>query len=499
MQALPIGSAAASVSGSQQQVPVSPIAETSVNRFFFVAGMVLIFLRWSMFVEFQTMLLGANLRLFYIIGVPALLGLLLGGGFRRALQGRPSIYWLLFTLWLIPATLFSIWKGGSVPVVFGFLRACLPLLFVIAGMVVTWRDCRTVMFVITWASLTSLAAVYAFADSARYDYRLGLESGTLANPNDIAAHIILSFAFLLWVLLSSKSIVLRLAMLAAMGYGCTVILSTGSRGALIGMVSAIAIYFVLCTTRQRAVLATMLPLALAGAAAFAPAESLRRITSFSSADDAISAEALGSRMHREELMRMAVKASFQNPLFGVGPGQFADYEGLHGRARGDRGSWYNAHNSYLQVAAESGFPGLILYLAAVGSTFGLLIRTRRQASRSPEHLEITRMTTCILAGFGGFCIAIAFLNFAYFFYLPAMSGLAIAISRAAERQFNGQSANAAASPGRFDFQRTEPVTEESSRFSAPVAHRESALQRRRSDRLGSAKRLRQDQGDRRTL
>jgi hypothetical protein len=38
-----------------------------------------------------------------------------------------------------------------------------------------------------------------------------------------------------------------------------------------------------------------------------------------------------------------------------------------------------------------------------------------------------------------FCTAIAFVNFAYFFYLPAMAGLAIAMSKAAQVEFQSRS------------------------------------------------------------
>jgi hypothetical protein len=42
---------------------------------------------------------------------------------------------------------------------------------------------------------------------------------------------------------------------------------------------------------------------------------------------------------------------------------------------------------------------------------------------------------CIMLGMVGFTVAITFLNFAYFFYLPAMAGLATGVWSAAEREF----------------------------------------------------------------
>jgi hypothetical protein len=44
-----------------------------------------------------------------------------------------------------------------------------------------------------------------------------------------------------------------------------------------------------------------------------------------------------------------------------------------------------------------------------------------------------------MLGLWGFCTAIAFVNFGYFVYLPTFSGLAIAVSRAAEAEFLSRS------------------------------------------------------------
>ena len=51
----------------------------------------------------------------------------------------------------------------------------------------------------------------------------------------------------------------------------------------------------------------------------------------------------------------------------------------------------------------------------------------------------------IMLGMVGYCTAIAFLNFAYFFYLPAMAGLAISFNRAAQREFRARDADLAGS------------------------------------------------------
>jgi hypothetical protein len=80
-----------------------------------------------------------------------------------------------------------------------------------------------------------------------------------------------------------------------------------------------------------------------------------------------------------------------------------------------------------------------LYIAGIVSTFLLLNRTLRQARNRPECADIRAAVFCVSLALVAFCTAIAFVNFAYFFYLPAMAGLAIAMSKAAQIEFHSRS------------------------------------------------------------
>ena len=74
-----------------------------------------------------------------------------------------------------------------------------------------------------------------------------------------------------------------------------------------------------------------------------------------------------------------------NPVLGLGPGNFPIAEGTLSAiaARQQFGigvRWNAAHNSYVQIGAELGFPGLVLYLAVIASAFQAL---RRSADLAP--------------------------------------------------------------------------------------------------------------------
>ena len=99
------------------------------------------------------------------------------------------------------------------------------------------------------------------------------------------------------------------------------------------------------------------------------------------------------------------------------------------------GSWHDTHNSFTQAASECGIPAGILYVAGIVSTFWLLNSTYRRARARTDCQDIRTATFCIMLALVGYCTATLFLNFAYFFYLPAIGGLTVAVTEAAKTEF----------------------------------------------------------------
>jgi probable O-glycosylation ligase (exosortase A-associated) len=126
------------------------------------------------------------------------------------------------------------------------------------------------------------------------------------------------------------------------------------------------------------------------------------------------------------------------PLLGVGPGNFPTAEGtissVAQRTPSWRGvRWSAAHNSFVQVAAELGIPGLVLFLGMLGSAFGALRAVRRRfpyrpGERSPPPAQLADAMTASLIAFvvGGF-----FLSLAYRDLLYTMLALVIALWKVA--------------------------------------------------------------------
>ena len=169
---------------------------------------------------------------------------------------------------------------------------------------------------------------------------------------------------------------------------------------------------------------TALPVVLVILILVVPSSTRQRLTAFTTGDKAT--EASASSESREYLLKQSIIYTFQHPIFGVGPGQFTDYENQRRKNQGLRRAWHRTHNSYTQISSECGIPAFLFYLAAVTSTFRLLGRIRRRA-KAYRQKEILAATFCITLGLVGYSSAGLFVNFGYFFYFPAISGLVLGI------------------------------------------------------------------------
>ena len=153
------------------------------------------FIKFAMLQEIQTYVMGFKGYLLYIFGVPALLGILLTGGLRRVTVGRTAFYWLAFGVWIVVCIPFSSWRSDSFKVAKNFFFTQVIMLFIIAGLVVSWREFRILVKSIGVAAILNILISRIFGGSAG-ENRLNLDFGTVANANDYAAHLLLTLPFL---------------------------------------------------------------------------------------------------------------------------------------------------------------------------------------------------------------------------------------------------------------------------------------------------------------
>jgi O-antigen ligase len=127
----------------------------------------------------------------------------------------------------------------------------------------------------------------------------------------------------------------------------------------------------------------------------------------------------------------------QHPVFGVGPGNFQTAEGtlspLADRQQFGVGvRWNAAHNTYIQVGAETGVVGLLLFVAMIGSAFLALSRSRlRGPDRADSRERQTQLAQVLTASLVGFVVGAFFLSLAYTEMLYTLIALAAALQKVA--------------------------------------------------------------------
>jgi len=127
----------------------------------------------------------------------------------------------------------------------------------------------------------------------------------------------------------------------------------------------------------------------------------------------------------------------RNPLLGVGPGNFPVAEGtispMAGRAEYGVGvRWGAAHNSFVQIGAELGVPGLLLFVGMLATALAALGRVARNALRvGRSAIGVSRLAQSLMGAVVGFMVGGFFLSLGYSDMLYTLAALAAALCKVA--------------------------------------------------------------------
>jgi O-antigen ligase len=121
----------------------------------------------------------------------------------------------------------------------------------------------------------------------------------------------------------------------------------------------------------------------------------------------------GSARQRFEIWRLATRIIGKNPLTGVGYHAYkpAHYDNWTPDLDPSIHALWDTHNLYLNVTAETGFPGVILYFAAVLTVLIPAERVRRACKGKMP--EAARQLLFLEAGVIGYYVACVFGSMAY--------------------------------------------------------------------------------------
>jgi len=228
--------------------------------------------------------------------------------------------------------------------------------------------------------------------------------------------------------------------LGALSAGCFFlsILYSSSRGAALGLAS-VGLYFWL---RGRRKLVGLIVLLLAATLfwGLAPESYKTRFSTTHTEEDT-------TGQHRLDLWRAGIEMFAQNPLTGVGIGNFPVV--YQQRYLPPNAKVYEAiapHNIFIQAGSELGLPGLLCLLSGIGFILIVNGRTRRLALLSglPDGQLYAHLARGLEGGLVGFVVSGFFLTVLYYPHFYMLAALTVILGHVLEKRLAEEAAPAEA-------------------------------------------------------
>lgn len=344
----------------------------------------------------------SNVALAKIAGILASLALVFSLRHIRWHLPREVIYLtLLIGQLFLAAVLSPVWRGGAVQTTLDFAKVLIVVIVIVVA-VSTPKRLR-LLIVIQAASVAVIAAVAVLKGRLLVGRLEGTLGGIYSNPNDLAVAIVISLPLCLALMFLTRNKVLKIAWAATMLLMVYAVFLTGSRGGFLALVvvAGVCLWEFAIRGRRRYLLVLV---ALGGVILWQYSSGMlagRLAGTFNSKEDV--ASAYGSAQARQELFWRSIEVTVNHPLFGIGPGNFAEISG----------HWLVTHNSFTQMSSEGGVPAFILYVLILSRGFKN-VRATKQSTKGKG--ELTSLAKALQASLAAYVIGSLFASSAYQFF-----------------------------------------------------------------------------------
>jgi O-antigen ligase len=396
------------------------------QHFGIFALMCYVFVLLTRLPEILSIHFGSSFSVVLATTVVAFLTCLISGQFRVLALSRLTLFYFALHAWFAATIPFSTWRFGSLSALRGIAQYA-GMYLLIPLLARTERHLRLLAWSICASTLGVLVYTTAYAKFEKEDYaRISTGLGRFGNSNDLALFLLMGMPFWMYLAVSSRYNIL-IRVFAGLEIAASVLqcLRTGSRGALLTLLlMAVALFFNASVANKARIAVLAVAVALL-AFTIVPDSVRNRLASVvdSSRDESAAQSSAGRLM----LLRESLEITARRPVFGVGLGVYVDAVLGISKADGQYKPFQQVpHNTFTTISAETGLPGLFLYLGCLITAWRSIWKARSTALRIPGMEDLY-----LLCG----CIALAMLVFTWnnlffsltgdiFFYMT--SGLALA-------------------------------------------------------------------------
>src|SRR6266566_2296777 len=308
------------------------------------------------------------------------------------------------------------------------------MFFVVAGSVRHARDVERLALVYFAVTVVYTGVVVSRFQLGAEDWRLGRLY--YYDANDMATLIATAMPLGLYFVLAHRHLVLRLCAGGGLAVLAVGLIRSGSRGgflALLAVAAFVLLGFTTVPARAR-VAGLIVILAVAGTSASDRYWAQMQTIVHPHQDYNATSEA-----GRLKIWARGVGYMVENPVFGVGLLNFQVAEGTISplAKRQERGIgvlWGAAHNTFVQVGAELGIPGLLLFIGVIATALRSLRRVAAQWTRaSPSTDQVARLAQSLMAALIGFIVGGFFLSLGFADMFYTLAALAVALAKSARR------------------------------------------------------------------
>lgn len=263
------------------------------------------------------------------------------------------------------------------------------------------------------------------------DYRVG---GALGAPNFYAMILIVLVPLALDRFWNAQKWILRLLAAWALTVCTLATIFTFSRGGFLGLCFVLLIMFLRRPPRPATLLVSLV--VLMGILQFVPANYTPRLSTIryllpASGEDARTDNSFRGRTSEGTV---AWQMFMDHPILGVGLSNYNYFYQEYSRPLGldDRRQERSAHNLYLEIAAETGLIGLMVFGAIIWSAIQGMRRTH-QLLVATDREDIANMVWAFLVGLSGYLATSLFLHGSFARYLWLLLGIALALPQIVEQ------------------------------------------------------------------
>lgn len=312
--------------------------------------------------------------------------------------------------------------GGSLRYILDKYSKVLIFYFLMVAAIRNVRDLA--VFVWTFVISIGIVTILAFTvlDLKPTHDGLGrLDGGALMfDANDIGMLMLMCLPLALLLTYNSRKLGRWTAIAVLMGIP-PVLALTGSRGAMVGLAATLPILFVVLRRISLVKRLSVAGFLLVGIAIAAPAGYWKQMaTILKPSEDYNTSDEYG----RIGIAKRGVGYMLRYPISGVGIANFSRAEGTISPIAQQRAmaglsvEWIAPHNSYVQVGAELGVPGLIIWLSLLwGGSVGLWKLRARTPKRwdheSSDRRFLREMALFLPVSYVAFAVTSFFLTHAF--------------------------------------------------------------------------------------